>query len=119
MIEPNDLKIGDILLLKDKTHNFYRHVVVVTEVDNEQSIYKVIHWLGVREPFSVTEATLPPEKLLNERNLELECFRLYDQQQAEKAVGILKQWLTWGVPYSKERFNKLESAMNDFFSVTS
>lgn len=119
MIEVHDLKIGDILLLKDKTHNFYRHVAVVTEIDNTQSIYKVIHWIGVREPFSVTEATLPPEELLNERNIELECFRLYDQQPAEKAVGILKQWLTWGVPYSKERFNKLESTMNNFFSVTS
>lgn len=119
MIEPKDLKIGDILLLKDKTWNFYRHVVVVSEIDQEQNIYKVIHWMGVREPFSITEATFPPKEVLIERNLELECYRLFDQQQAEKAVDILKQWLTWGVPYSQERFKKLETYINGFFSVTS
>lgn len=119
MIEPKDLKVGDILLLKDKTHHFYRHVSVVTEVDVQNNIYKVMHWRGVGEPYAITEVTLPSAESFAKRNVEFECFRMHDENQAVRAVDILRSWLGWAVPYDKSRFARAEIFNNQFFSVSS
>ncbi|KTD07166.1 hypothetical protein [Legionella jamestowniensis] len=118
-IEASDLKVADILVLKDKVHNFYRHVAVVTHVNKQESIYKIIHWRGVGEPYGITETTLPSAESLAKRNVEFECFRLHNQDQALKTTQILQQWLSWGVPYDKQRFAQAELAINRFFSVSS
>ncbi|NNM59285.1 MAG: hypothetical protein HKM04_05670 [Legionellales bacterium] len=119
MIDPSYLKIGDILLLKDKSQHFFRHVVVVTQVDIEQNIYKIMHFRRLGEPSGLVEATLSSSELLNQRNLEYECYRLKDQEQAIKAIQILRQWFTWAVPFDTDRFKRAELSCNNFFAVSS
>ena len=119
MIFPEQLELGDILLLKDFKAGFYRHVAIVSEVNKEQNSYKAIHWRGVGEPYGITEMTLPSKESLAERNCQFECFRLRDSKQALDVLSLLKSWIPWSVPYSETAFKKAETEANKFFSVKS
>lgn len=114
-----DLQVGDILLYKNTKNNYFFHAAIVTEIDNDKCVYKITHWVGKAEPYTLSETRLTTAEALKERGMELECFRLKDTMHIPKVVGILRQWLTWAVPYDKQRYAKAEKAVSEFFDVHS
>lgn len=118
-ISVESLKPGDILLMKDKTHDFFRHVAVVTQVDQQRQHCLVAHWRGTHYPYALTEMSLPPENIIQERNLAFHVFRLKDQVLAQRATAILQKWCLWAIPFDKTRFEKAEQYNNEFFNITS
>jgi hypothetical protein len=114
-----DMQAGDILLYKNLKTNYYFHAAIVTEIDNAKGVYKIAHWLGKAEPYTLSETRLTPAESLKARDMELECFRLKDGQHIVKTLAILRQWLTWAVPYDKRRYAKAEAAVSKFFNVHS
>lgn len=117
-ISVTSLKPGDILLMKDNTHHFFRHVAVITSVDQKMEHCQVAHWRGTHYPYSLTEMSLPPETIIQERNLAFHVFRLKDQDLAQRAATLLQKWCLWAIPFDKTRFEKAEQYNNEFFDIS-
>lgn len=118
-ISVTELKPGDILLMKDKTYDFFRHVVVITQVDQKTEHCQVAHWRGTHYPYALTEMSLPPEEVLQKRNLAFHAFRLKNQTQALQVAELLQKWCLWAIPFDKKRFTKAEKENNEFFDIES
>lgn len=118
-VSVTSLKPGDILLMKDNTHDFFRHVAVVTQIDETMEHCQVAHWRGTHYPYALTEMSLPPENIIKERNLSFQVFRLKDQNIAQRAATLLQKWCLWAIPFDKTRFEKAEQYNNDFFNMNS
>lgn len=113
------LQPGDILLMKDNANNFFRHAAVVTQVDLKTKHCQVAHFRGTHYPFALTEMSLPPEEVIQARNLTFHIFRLKDQALALQATELLKKWCKWAIPFDKKRFELAEKYNNDFFGIAS
>lgn len=113
------LKPGDILLTEDKNHHFFKHVAVVTQVDQQLNDCKVAHWRGSRYPNALSETSLPSEELLQESNLAIHVFRLKDQNLAQRAAALLQKWCLWAIPFDKTRFQQAEQYNNRFLGIES
>lgn len=114
---PKDLQVGDILLYKNTKNNYFFHAAIVTEIDNDKRVYKITHWVGKAEPYTLAETRLTTAEALKERGMELECFRIKDAKHIPKVLAILRQWVTWAVPYDRQRYAKAEKAVSEFFNV--
>ncbi len=101
-ITPNALKVGDILLTRDKTHDFFRHISIVIEADSHHNRYQVAHYRGIGDINCLTVNPLVPQEVLDKLNIEYHVFRLQDQQQAQKAITIISNWVRWAVPFDRK-----------------
>ncbi len=116
-IPVTSLKAGDILLMEDKMHRFFRNVAVVTQVDQQTNDCKAAYWRGTRYPYSLAETSLPSEKMMQERRLMFHVFRPKDQALAQRAATLLQKWCLWAVPFDKTRFEEAEKYHNHFFDM--
>lgn len=117
-IKISSLLPGDILLMKDKNRNIFRHSAVVTRLSEDKNFCHVVHFRGTDYPYALTEMSLPPEQVLKARNLEFHVFRLKDSQQALKAASLLKKWAyEWAIPYGKEKIQRFKDYANALLGV--
>lgn len=111
------LRPGDIVIMENKTHRFLQNIAVVTQANRQEQDCRVALWRNTHYPYTLTETTLPSGEALREDNLVLHVFRLKDQDLAQRAVTLLKNWCLWAVPFDAVRFRQAEEYNNNIFGV--
>lgn len=116
-IVTTSLRSGDIILMEDHTHRFFKNIAVVTQIDQQNEDCRVALWKGTRYPYTLTEMPLPSGEAIREDNLALHVFRPKDQDLAQRTVTLLRKWCLWAVPFSKTQFRQAEEYNNNVFGI--